>query len=82
MNLALVSDTGGFGLFQTPSHVTHEAMRVYYTGCRGDAAAAHAVTVYRAWLLSLRIDREEVAATIRRIEAFLGFAPNARFVAG
>lgn len=77
-NLVLRSEAGSFGLYQTPTRVTRDAMKVYYTGNNGPAAAEHALAVYLIYLQELGYDLFEIEETERRIRAFLAL-PGARF---
>ena len=77
-NLRLQSKTDGFFLVQTPTTVTDEAMKAYDTGY-GDPAGT-AIRVYRQYLLDNKIyEPDEVERIVDQINAFIAFAPNARF---
>ena len=80
-NLHLTSRTGGsIELYQTPTSWTNQAMRLYDTGCSGEAAAAHAAKVYEQFLVEdMKLEPDEVHAIIVKINAFLAFAPGAHF---
>lgn len=80
-NLHLTSKGGGsVGLYQTPTRITNEAMKLYDAGSTGEGAAALAVTVYERYLREeMQLSAEEVKEAIDRINAFIAFTPGARF---
>ncbi len=78
-NLHLSSDYGNIDLVQTPTYVTNDAMRLYDTGNTGDAAASHAIKVYKEHLLGSGWDKEDLEYKLKEIEVFLSFSPGARF---
>lgn len=78
LHLSAKNDTS-ISLVQTPTHVTNDAMKLYDKGSTGDAAAAHAIKVYKQHLLDTDWDKEDLESKIREIEVFLAFSPGARF---
>jgi hypothetical protein len=80
-NLILISTEDEFPLFQTPTSVTHTALR---TG-----SSATAVDTYEQWLRGLDPHEDDdyvpgwswdfVTRHIAQINAFLAFAPGAKF---
>lgn len=78
-NLHLSSDTDSIDLVQTPTYITDAAMRLYDTGNTGDAAAEHALKVYKQHLVDSDWDPEDLESKIREIEVFLAYSPGARF---
>lgn len=78
LHLSDKNDTS-ISLVQTPTHVTNDAMKLYDTGNTGDSAAAHAIKVYKQYLLDTNWDKEDLESKIREIEVFLAFSPEARF---
>ena len=82
MNLAIKAPgVPGPHLYQTPTSVTNEAMKIYRTGSSGDAAVAHALKTYMNWLRTEKICTPgEAFAIEEELNAFFAFVPGASFI--
>jgi hypothetical protein len=69
----------GLDLYQTPTYVTRDALKLYRTGNNSKAAAKHALEVYRQYLIDGRVYDIGLDDHINQIENFLGVMPGARF---